>query len=264
MPIQCPINTIRISQDEFRSLASEVMHHVFAIHNEFGRFFDELIYKRELASRMNGVELEVPIIVTYKSFAKTYRADVLVNAAGLFEFKAAGGIHSVHRGQMLNYLLLLNLAHGKVINIRPQRVQHEFVNCPNRLTELRNPVVVDQRWNAAIAGAANFRDILMSLITDLGTGLETALYEEAITHFLGGETNVLLPVKVIGSIGYVADQRMRHAAPKIVFKITALQEGLDEFEIQARKLLTYADVEAILWANMTQTTITFTTLDGKR
>ena len=135
MPIQCPINTIRITQDEFRILASEVMHHVFAIHNEFGRFFDELIYKRELASRMNGVELEVPIIVTYESFAKTYRADVLVNAAGLFEFKAASGIHSVHRGQMLNYLLLLNLAHGKVINIRPQRVQHEFVNCPNRLTE---------------------------------------------------------------------------------------------------------------------------------
>ncbi len=74
----------------------------------------------------------------------------------------------------------------------------------------------------------------------------------------------MLPVKVIGSTGYIADQRMRHAAPKVVFKITALQEGLDEFEIQARKLLTYADVEAILWVNMTQTTITFTTLDGKR
>jgi GxxExxY protein len=205
MPIQCPITTNRISQEEFRILASEVIQHVFAIHSEFGRFFDELIYKRELVSRMKGVELEVPILVTYDGFVKTYRADVLVNGVGLFEFKAASEIHSVHRGQTLNYLLLLNLAHSKVINIRPQRVQHEFVNCPNQLSELRNPVVVDQRWNIAIAGAANFRDIIMSLITDWGAGLETALYEEAVTHFIGGETNVVLPVKVFGKNGHIAD-----------------------------------------------------------
>jgi hypothetical protein len=57
---------------------------------------------------------------------------------------------------------------------------------------------------------------------------------------------------------------MRHVAPRILFKITALQERMDEFEIQARKLLSHADVDAILWVNITQTTITFTSLDGKR
>jgi hypothetical protein len=54
MPIHCPISPTRISQEEFKQLASEVMHHIFAIHNEFGRLFDEAIYKKELADRMSG------------------------------------------------------------------------------------------------------------------------------------------------------------------------------------------------------------------
>ena len=56
MPIHCPIATQRITQDEFKQIAGEVMRHVFTIHNEFGRFFDEQIYTKELVDRMDGVE----------------------------------------------------------------------------------------------------------------------------------------------------------------------------------------------------------------
>ncbi len=227
MPIHCSIATVRITQDEFKLLASEVMHHVFAIHNEFGRLFD---------------------------------VDVLINASGLFEFKASDAIHPRHRGQTLNYLLLLDLGHGKVINVRPVMVGHEFVNCPKRLVELRNPVIYDQRWEAHVAGAEAFRERLMPLIADWGAGLEVSLYEEAVTHFLGGEARVLLPVPVIGNKGRLADQRMKLAAPDVAFKITALQARLDEFETQARKLIQHTALKAVHWANITQETITFTTL----
>ena len=37
MPIHCPIATQRITQDEFKQIAGEVMQHVFTTHNEFGR-----------------------------------------------------------------------------------------------------------------------------------------------------------------------------------------------------------------------------------
>ena len=43
MPIHCPTAAQRITQEEFRQIAGEVVQHVFAIHNEFGRFFDEQI-----------------------------------------------------------------------------------------------------------------------------------------------------------------------------------------------------------------------------
>ena len=260
MPIYCPISTKRITQDEFKHLASEVMHHVFAIHSEFGRFFDEQIYKKELADRMNGVDLELTVTVTHGTFSKTYYVDVLVNSSGLFEFKTADSIHSRHRGQTLNYLLLLDLGHGKVVNVRPELVGHEFVNCPNRLVDLRCPTIIDRGWQAQVAGADAFRDYLMPLIADWGAGLETRLYEEAVTHLLGGEEKVLLPVPVMGKKGRLADQRMRMAAPDVAFKITGLQERIDEFEEQAKKLMQHTTLKAVHWANMTQQSITFTTL----
>lgn len=260
MPIHCPIPTNRISQERFKLLSSEVMDHVFAIHNDFGRFFDEIVYKKELADRMSGVVLELEIIVTHDAFSKTYYVDVLINGSGLLEFKAADAIHPRHRGQTLNYLLLLDLAHGKVINMRPESVGHEFVNCPARLVDLKNPHIDDARWSLQSAGAEALRDILMPLIADWGAGLETGLYEEAITHFLGGDEKVLVPVPVIGPKGHLADQRMRLVAPGVAFKVTALQDRLDDFERQAIRLLRHTNLKAIQWINITQTSIRFTTL----
>jgi hypothetical protein len=43
MPVHPCVATTWISQEDFKSLASEVMRHVFEIHNEFGRLFAEPI-----------------------------------------------------------------------------------------------------------------------------------------------------------------------------------------------------------------------------
>lgn len=77
MPITRATETIRPTQSEFGQIAYEVMNCVYAIHNEFGRFFDETVYKQELADRMSGMELELPVTVSYGSFSKLYRLDVL-------------------------------------------------------------------------------------------------------------------------------------------------------------------------------------------
>jgi GxxExxY protein len=260
MPIHCPVITQRITQAEFKIISSEVVGHAIDIHNEFGRFFDELIYKKELADRMSGVALEVEIVVIHGTFSKSYFVDVLVNNSGLFEFKASDLIHARHRGQTLNYLLLLDLAHGKIINMRPESVGQEFVNCPARLAELKHPVIMDECWNTQIPGSDFLRDTLMPVVADWGAGLESALYEEAITSFLGGEDKVHLPVPVIGRKGHLADQRMRLVAPGVAFKITGLLGGLSHYEDHARRLLQHSALSAIHWINVTQTTIHFTTL----
>jgi GxxExxY protein len=261
MPITSPISTNRISQAEFKAISSEVVGHLLEIHNEFGRFFDELIYKKELADRMSGVALEQAVTVSHADFTKTYFVDVLVHQSALFEIKATDGIHPRHRGQTLNYLLLLDLAHGKIINMRPESVAQEFVNCPARLSDLRQPSIVDERWNSQVAGADGLRDSLVALIADWGAGLEVGLYEEAVTHFLGGEGKVLLPVPVIGKKGHLADQRMRLAAPGVAFKITGLLGGMAHFEDHARRFLLHSALSAIHWINITQTHIHLTTLE---
>ena len=70
MPIELPSPLRRISQEEIGEIAYEFMEHVFAIHREFGRLFNEGIYKLELAARISEVRLEVPIRVTFGNFCK--------------------------------------------------------------------------------------------------------------------------------------------------------------------------------------------------
>jgi hypothetical protein len=215
------------------------------------------------------VILEAAVTVTHGTFAKTYFLDALVRNSGLFEFKAADALHPRHRGQTLNYLLLFDLAHGKIVNLRRERVEHEFVNCPNRLSDLRNPKARDPGWNSRLDGAEAFRETLMALIGDWGVGLELALYEEALTHILGGEHTVVRPVPVFGQSGILATQPMRLVAPHIAFKLTAIHDDsevckpLVAFETQSRKLLEHTNLQAIHWANLTHRVITFTTLQRR-
>ena len=260
MPITRQTETVRISQDEFSSLAYEVMSHVHAIHNEFGRFFDERVYKRELADRMTGLELELPVTVSHRTFSKTYQLDVLARKRGLFEFKAAEAIVPRHRSQSYNYLLLFDLPHGKIINMRPERVDSEFVNCHQRLHELRDPRIDTTAFEPTMPGAGFFHDTLVALARDWGVGLELGLYEEALTHFLGGDERVLLPVPVVGRKGHLHDQKMRLVAPDVAFKLTALADEDNNFESHARRLLQHTTLKAIHWANVTTQRVTFTTL----
>jgi GxxExxY protein len=260
MPIHRSIPTTRITQKEFKQISHEVMEHVFAIHNEFGRFFDERVYKLELASRMEGVALEPSVTVTHGNFSKTYFIDALVHGSGLFEFKTADSIHARHRGQTINYLLLCDLAHGKIANMRTERVQHEFVNCHQRLEKLRRPEIIDSEWRGQTPACEALRDRVNALISDWGSGLEIGLYEEALTHALGGEESVHIPVPVFSSKGHIAYQSMRLASPEVAFKITALPERTDIFEAHMRKLLQHTSLAAVQWVNITHQTVTFTTI----
>jgi len=260
MPIHQPIPTTRPTQTEFGEIAYEVMQQVYAIHNEFGRFFDEAVYKKELADRLPGMELELPVTISHQTFSKLYKLDVLAHRRGIFEFKAAESIVSRHRSQTFNYLLLFDLPHGKIINMRPESVGDEFVNCHARLADLRDPRVIASNYDFSITGADFLHDTLIDLVRDWGTGLELALYEEALTHFLGGEDSVLSPVPVIGSRGHLHDQKMRLLAPEVAFKLTAFHERPETFETHAKRLLQHTNLKAIHWANLTHHEVTFTTI----
>lgn len=141
MPIVPKFEPRSLSQQEFGEVAYEVMNHVFAIHNDMGRLFDEQFYKRELFDRLPDVMLEPQVDVIYESVKKPYFADVIVGDSALFEIKAAENIHNQHINQTIHYLRLFDLSHGKVINTRPEQVESQFVNCHQRLADLRNPEI---------------------------------------------------------------------------------------------------------------------------
>jgi GxxExxY protein len=260
MPVSRSIATNRISQSEFQGLAYDVMREVFAIHNDFGRLFDEKVYKRELAARMSGTILEASVELCYRDFVKRLFADVIVSQSGLFEFKVAEAIHPRHRSQTIQYLLLFDLAHGKIVNMQTEQVQHEFVNCHRRLTELKRFRIDREHWKPRVAGSEVFAETLIEILRDWGTGLELSLVEEALVHCLGGEEKLSSFVPVFGSCGQLSQQRMLLAAPNVAFRLTAFPDREDVFEFHARRLIEHTSIEAILWANIQHRRVTLKTI----
>lgn len=106
MPIDVQAELRRPTPDEFAALAYDVMACAFHVHNEIGRFFEEKVYKRLVAKRFGTAKLEVPVVVSFQDFTKTYFLDMLVRGAALFEWKAIERTGPEHRGQLLNYMLL--------------------------------------------------------------------------------------------------------------------------------------------------------------
>ncbi|HBJ36942.1 MAG TPA: hypothetical protein DDZ51_19730 [Planctomycetaceae bacterium] len=207
--------------------------------------------------------MEVSVEVVHQTFRKTFFADVIASRSGLFEFKAAEAIHSRHRAQTTQYLLLFGLHHAKIINVRPEAVEHEFVNILSNLNELRKPRILDASLLLESPGAGNLREILLSLIHDWGAGLDLALYEEAIIHFLGGESAVLYKVPVTGTGGKLAEQQMRLVAPDAAFRLTAFSPGspsYTKFRTHAQRLLDHTPLNFIQWINIHQTELTFNSI----
>ena len=64
MPIEVATKIQMLEQEEFHALDKNLMGVVFDVHNQFGRFLDEALYKVEIAARwlaagFDSVEREV-------------------------------------------------------------------------------------------------------------------------------------------------------------------------------------------------------------
>ncbi len=260
MPITRPAPLRCLSQDEFRDLSFAVKGVAIAIHREFGRFFDERIYKLELARRIPATRLEVPVEVSHSGFTKRYFLDVLVGDGGLFEFKAAETFSPRHRAQLIHYLMLCDLEHAMLISTRADRLETEFVNTLYPLAKRLRHRVDSARWVPTSAGAACLESIVRDLLGDWGAGLDLSLYEEAVTHFLGGESAVVGSVPVASSGVLLAGQNVRFAADGVVFKITTFHALPTTFEAHARHFIAHTGLTAIQWININPQCVTFTTI----
>ncbi len=260
MPIIVKTPIRRLTQREFGDIAYEVMGVVYRLQDEFGRFFAERVYKQALLASLPDVQAEVPIDLVWGSFKSIRFLDILVGGGAAFEFKSVGKLTTAHHAQLLNYLMLLDLAHGKLINLRTPRVEEEFVNTSFRHIDRVHFQMDDSRFQTKDPAACLFRDSLLDLLKDWGTGLELALYFEAMTHVFGGATVVEQEVGVIWNGRTIAQQPLRLVSPEVAFHLTAMENTSKEFESQAQRLLEHTQLNAYLWANVSRKKVTFTLL----
>ena len=249
----------RMGEKEIAEIAYRVMGICFDVHGELGRCFEEKIYQRELAFRIPGAQIEVPVEVVFEDFRKTYYVDLVVENGAMFELKTVEALTSRHRGQLLNYLLLADTAHGKLVNFRPDRVQHEFVNNPWSLAQRTTFSVDDQRWQEV--GTHCLKDRMVALLHDWGTMLDLTLYEEIVSHFCGHLDEPFGEIEIQSSSRSLGKQQVRLIAPDVALRITAFPPpSIPSFITHLHRFCTHTTLRAIQWLNITPQQVTFTTL----
>ena len=255
--IRAPLK--RLDQKEFKTIAHEVMRVVVDVHCELGRFFDEIVYQRAVAERIPYAQTETQIDVSFRDYHKSYFMDLVVGDGAVFELKAVEQLTKRHRSQLLNYLLLAELAHGKLVNFRAERVQHEFVNATMPRSERSTFDVQHPNWHETEGLGCSEKDLVVELLSDWGTGLDLALYEETFVHFFAGYGQV--QVELDGSV--LVQQTTRLCAPHVGLKVTTLNHDLDAFERHARCFLHHTSLKTMQWINIGRREVTFTTVESK-
>ncbi|WP_395741226.1 GxxExxY protein [Prosthecobacter sp.] len=261
MPIECPIQFPKVEREAFRKLDYQVMHLAFESHRHLGKNCDEVIYHNDLAARLNGAGLipslvEVEVRVRHGSFVKEYWIDLIPAGQAIYELKSAVAITPSHESQTMNYLMLANCEHGKLVNFGSTSVDSRFINNPVPREARYRFETVTTSWQ----GPDTLLKALVLFIEDIGLFLEAPLYNQALVHHLGGPEHALerRPMTLNGC--QLGNQTFQMCSPDQAFRVTTLNQRLQAQRTSFEKLLALSDLQALHWINLNHHKIEFTTL----
>ena len=264
MPISCPITVRHLSPEEFDELDYRVMGHAFASQNELGRLCEEGVYQLDLQARLladgfRDVRIEVPVILSHDDFTKKLSIDLIADNL-VYELKTVLALTADHEAQLFTYLFLLEANRGKLLNLRPAKVEGLLRATGISHADRRRLQIESAAWHDVTPGCAKLRTMMQELLADWGGYLEYEHYQDALIHFFGGDSQVLhrLPLNRRGVP--LGTQRFLCHAPKVAFRLSAFTTGLDNAELQLRSLLALSDLHAIQWINLHRSNIRFATL----
>lgn len=214
----------------------------------------------EPLSFAGNIETEVPVVVSFDTFSKPYFWDMLIHDCTIFELKAVERLSPEHRGQLLNYPLLTVLPGGKLVNVRPEIVEHEFVITTLRPHDRKSFIVDDVEFCPLNVSDSTWCDFLLATLRDWGTGLDLHLDESAISHVFGGDEAVLRIIEIISDDVKTGEQTVRLTSAGATFMVRAIHESERHYEQHARRLLNQTRFQAVHWVSVTRDTVRLKTL----
>ena len=253
MPIEhdFPVNVL--SQDEFHAIDRVVMRQAFDVQNELGRFYKESVYRNELEFRLRSLGMpvlaEAPVRVVFRDFVKYYFLDSLVGNGAVYEFKMAEALVGGHEKQLLNYLFLLGVHHGKLINLFPKSVEHRFVSTRLTHERRRNMIFDDSSWNELCVRGLGVRQLLEDLLFDWGAFLERSLYAEALTHFFCPEDLQGRPVNICVGGRVVGRQDVCLLEDDVSLHVSAITKNHLSYQRHLERIFEHTCLTRIQWIN---------------
>lgn len=264
MTINSPLDVRPLTAEEFQEIDYRIMGHAFASQNRLGRLCEEAAYQRDLQARLladgfRSVQIEVPVTVSHADFSKTYFLDLVADHA-VYELKTVETLNNEHQAQLLNYLFLLGVPRGKLINFRPPKVQGR-IHATSLSPRDRHHVRMDlSRWRDLSNSCATLRRMMQELLADWGAFLDFELYQQALTYFCGGESCVLQRCPLSRNGISLGTQRFHVHSPRLAFRVTAVTEQIEAMETHLRRLMALTELEAMQWINLNHAEIQFVTI----
>ena len=261
MPIHCKLSIPALSRETFGELDFRVMKHAFAAQNLIGHLADEVIYKNNFRHRLleAGFDAfcEVPIELSFENFRKIYRIDTALIEGGVYELKTVTDILPKHEAQLRNYLMMLDLQHGKVINFRTESVTSRFVNVTDKTCHRRSFTVNDDNW----AGSRQLRELVLAMLADWGVGLHLSLYQEALAYLLSSDQHQSIDsLDLSHDHTLLGKQSFILATPDQAIKITCFVNPDHNYPTNLKKLMCLTRLRQIHWINLTRGEVCFRTI----
>ncbi len=126
-------------QRDFAEIAYEVVNYAFQVQDSLGPMFQESIYRTALQKALGDRAIgELEIRIEHGNFRKSLYLDLLVDSCCPIELKSQSSLTKHHESQLIQYLMLLGLSHGKLIIFGAERVEHRFVNCQTSSSDRSN------------------------------------------------------------------------------------------------------------------------------
>lgn len=250
-------NFRRIAQDRFEEIDYIVTGECFRLQNDYGRLFDEKVYRDELADRLrplfSKVQTEVPITACFDGFQKPYFADLVIDDSALYELKVVSSLSPAHRSQTLSYLYLTELAHGKLVNFGSPKVETEFVSTTLDRQSRRNFEISFDLLDVSEDRSIWFWELMQRLLKHFGSFLTPSLFYDAIDHFADWE--------IVGDVYAGKSIQLAHLlTPQIGFKLTSYADTEMLTQSHLQKFLNHTSLSKIHWINIYRHQISAATL----
>ena len=125
-----------IDIEALKNYAYDTIGAIHEVHKELGSGLNEKIYQEgfqlELSERKIPYKTELTFHPKYhgKEMEATYRLDFLVNDDIIVELKSVESLTSEHKAQLFNYMRLLKISVGILVNFYPRfaEIERYFYN----------------------------------------------------------------------------------------------------------------------------------------
>ena len=118
---------------DLEALTGRILNAAFRVHSVMGPELLESVYEAALAHELRkaglriATQVEVPVVFNGIKLDIAFRADIIVESLVILELKSVEALAPVHSKQLLNYLRLLGLKIGLLLNFNTISLKDQLV-----------------------------------------------------------------------------------------------------------------------------------------